>query len=536
MNNRAFGVPTPFERTLSTFTGACLRDDEHPIGGEYGCSHHPLAKLNEERGLRPNCSFNPDRPHSFNDFQQFTTPLPISRKVAQLVAELVPLEANFVDAGCGNGALSVGLLELGYRGIGVEADRDALAKSLNDWNLVTPFPLKEPVNYQVENSDWSSSKVKQADFIISNPPFYQGFDFLAAAMKRSNVIFFLLPATPKQACSLDTFCQIRGFAVFPLNSYEFQLPGTRRWHTREIGEVDVTLFCVVRRFGQGFSNKIIVPESERSYQVVDGASVLSEITLPENSLIDWKADLNGDGQPVKEQIARTLIRWSGMGGKLTYPDPIPPTTDRLALMPRSISFGDNRLGYQVLSNGRYVRKNGRLVTKDKHLQSNFIKFHQDRRSPYPVSLGNMEPIRLLGVTRDPGNRNYVAHYGGYILGEMVECVSCRIPEGVTPVFVPVTEDFIHMAKNIPLDLGDGRSQRLLSNAEYRDLYQILDDAIAGTSAEDAMRRSTAFVRALFPTFCRLTSGMNRAGYLSEITWANVGRISSHLYNKLMGYY
>lgn len=512
-----------------------MREDEHPIVGEYGCGHHPLAKLNEERGLRPSIGYDSEHPYSFNDFQQFTTPLPISRKIAALVAELVPLEAHFIDAGCGNGALSVGLMELGYRGGGVEADLDAMAISLNDWNHISPFPLSRPVDYDVEETSWCTSKVRNVDFVVSNPPFYRGFDFIAAAMKRSNVLFFLLPATPSQANSLDTFCQIRGFAVFPLDSYVFPLPGTRAWHTRQVGDVDVTLFCIVRRFGQGFCNKIIVPEADRTYKVVEDKWVLTGMNLPGNSLIDWGADRSGGGQPIKEQIARTLIRWSGLGGRLTYPEVTAPPTTNIALLPRSISFGDPRLDYRALSNGMFVKKTLKtglvaISVKNRSSQSNFTKYHQNRVSSYPTALGYTEPIRLLGVSRNSNDypvKGWCVVYGGFVDGEMVECVRCHVPEDLTPVFLPITEDFMNLADKVPVSAGTGDIGRfLLTNAQYKKCQKILMDHFERLGVPTWF--AFEYTKALYPATCRLAFGLNKDGFLADIKWPNINRININL--------
>lgn len=147
-----------------------------------------------------------------------------------------------VDLGCGNGILAVGAARIGaQRVIAIDADPDAVEVARRN-----ALALGVEPELLVMHVEAFSEKV---DTVLMNPPFgaqrkHADIPFLEAALRHAKVSY-TFHKTETRDYIIRKVQQLGGSAEL-LITYKFPLPHAHPFHRREVEEVEVDLYRVVR--------------------------------------------------------------------------------------------------------------------------------------------------------------------------------------------------------------------------------------------------------------------------------------------------
>lgn len=175
--------------------------------------------------------------------EQYMTPASIAADALYLIHGNGDLEGRTVmDLGCGTGRLSIGAVMLAaskVAGIDVDPEMVELAKA----NAAA-------MDAKVEYSCMDVTKATGSfDVVVMNPPFgsqrrHADRPFVERAVSLAPVVYsFHLSRTEE---FIDKLCRALGAQAHREKTYSFELRHTFDFHSKEMAEIEVTLFRITR--------------------------------------------------------------------------------------------------------------------------------------------------------------------------------------------------------------------------------------------------------------------------------------------------
>jgi putative methylase len=150
---------------------------------------------------------------------------------------------TFLDAGCGNGILGIGLLLMGAKKIFfLDIDNLTLKTCQENYNKIND-------EYEIGDAEFVLSDISlfdhEVDCVVENPPFgtkekHVDKKFLKKAFSVAKVVYSMHKYTTKQF--VEAISKDNGFIITHHWRYYFPIKATFHFHKKSVKDVDVGLW------------------------------------------------------------------------------------------------------------------------------------------------------------------------------------------------------------------------------------------------------------------------------------------------------
>jgi putative methylase len=177
------------------------------------------------------------------DLEQYQTPAEVAATVLFTAYGFGDVHRRVVaDLGCGNGIFAIGARRLGARRVlAIDVDPDAIEvarRNASSLGVEVEFRTMDIREFQEE-----------VDTVFMNPPFggqrrHADVPFLEAALRCSRVTYTFHNAETREF--VRTQAERLGGSIDYSTTYKFPLPHVHPFHRKEVEQVDVDLYRIVR--------------------------------------------------------------------------------------------------------------------------------------------------------------------------------------------------------------------------------------------------------------------------------------------------
>lgn len=178
--------------------------------------------------------------------EQYQTPSEVAATVLFTAFGLGDVQDRVVaDLGCGNGLFALGAKKLGaMRVIGIDVDPEAIEtarRNASTLDLEVEFCVMDVREFR-----------EQVDTVFMNPPFggqrkHADLPFLETALRSARVVYTFHKAETRDF--IERRVKRLGGSIDYSTTYKFPLPHLYAFHRKEVEQVDVDLYRIVRNVG-----------------------------------------------------------------------------------------------------------------------------------------------------------------------------------------------------------------------------------------------------------------------------------------------